>query len=240
MLHGLDNRQATMHHFGVLIPSTNRTVETEYNRLLPPDLQVHAARIPLLPHGPGDDGEVAYQAALLGSAKVEVISLAQTSASLEADDYDDRIIQRISDAAGVPAITSAAAIGEAAQDLGVRRIAIVSPYKLSVLQQAKHYYSGKYGLDVAATEGFSGAETFTYAFLGPGHAREAIARIDRADIEAIVLPGGNFPTMRYVETWERELGKPVITTNGAALWAMLRFMRAATPLPGLGRLLGAK
>jgi maleate cis-trans isomerase len=37
-----------MHHFGVLVPSTNTTVETEYGRLLPTTLQVHVARIPLL------------------------------------------------------------------------------------------------------------------------------------------------------------------------------------------------
>jgi maleate cis-trans isomerase len=228
-----------MHHFGVLIPSTNRTVETEYNRLLPPSLQAHAARIPLLPDGPGDDDEVAYQARLLGSAKVEAISLAQTSASLEADGYDDRITGRISDAAGVPAVTSAAAIGQAAQALGVRRIAIVSPYKLSVLKQAKRYYNAQYGLDIVATVGFSGAETFTYAALGPEHARDAMARIDRPEIEAFVVPGGNFPTMAFVPEWERQFGKPVLTTNGAALWSMLRIMNFGQKLPGLGRLFDA-
>ena len=40
-----------MHRFGVLVPSTNTTVETEYGRLLPATLQVHVARIPLLSSG---------------------------------------------------------------------------------------------------------------------------------------------------------------------------------------------
>lgn len=228
-----------MHHFGVLIPSTNRTVETEYNRLLPASLQVHAARIPLLPSGDADDNEVAYQAGLLGSAKVAVISLAQTSASLGADDYDERIIRRISKAAGVPAITSAQAIGQAVQALGAGRIAIASPYRQSVLEAAKHYYSSKFGLEVIAMDGFSGAETFTYAALGPEHARDAIARIDRPEIEVLVVPGGNFPTMAFVPGWEQQFGKPVVTTNGAALWAMLRVMQADETPRGLGRLLDA-
>ncbi len=227
-----------MHHFGVLIPSTNRTVETEYNRLLPPTLQVHAARIPLLPQGPGDDEDVACQARLLASAKVEVISLAQTSATLEPLDYDERLGGRITRETGVPAVTSAQAIGQALQALGTRRIAIVSPYKETVLDQAKGYYEAKFGLEVAATVGFSGAETFTYAMLGPEHARDAIARVDLAGIEAIVLPGGNFPTMRFVAEWEAAFGRPIVTTNGAALWAMLRVMGVGQALPGLGRLLG--
>lgn len=226
-----------MHHFGVLIPSTNRTVETEYNRLLPPTLQAHAARIPLLPHGPGDDDEITYQARLLASAKVAVISLAQTSATLDPLDYDERIAGRITQETEVPAVTSAQAIGQALLALGTRRIAIVSPYKQSVLDQAKAYYEARFGLEVIATAGFSGAETFTYAMLGPEHARDAIAGIDLTGIEAIVLPGGNFPTMRFVAEWEEAFGKPIVTTNGAALWAMLRIMAVKEALPGLGRLL---
>ena len=37
--------------------------------------------------------------------------------------------------------------------------------------------------------------------------------------------------------WERAFGKPVITTNQAALWAVLQTMKFDTPLPGKGRLL---
>jgi hypothetical protein len=53
-------------------------------------LQVHVARIPLLSRG-SDDIDVDYQARLLGSAKVEVVALAQTGATLSADDYDEQI-----------------------------------------------------------------------------------------------------------------------------------------------------
>ena len=43
--------------------------------------------------------------------------------------------------------------------------------------------------------------------------------------------------MAHIAEWEQEFGKPVITTNQAALWAMLRVMQIGEPLPGLGRLL---
>jgi maleate isomerase len=51
------------------------------------------------------------------------------------------------------------------------------------------------------------------------------------------VPGGNFPTMRFIAGWERQFQKPIITTNQAALWAMMGVMHIKTPLPGLGRLL---
>ena len=71
----------------------------------------------------------------------------------------------------------------------------------------------------------------------PVKGADAFVRIDRPEIEILVVPGGNFPTMRHVAGWERRFGKPVITTNQAALWAMLRVMGVSAPLPGLGRLL---
>ena len=132
-----------MHHFGVLVPSTNTTVETEYGRLLPTTLQVHVARIPLLSSGAettprSGDADVDYQARLLGSANVEVVALAQTAASLSADDYDDRITKRMREAAGVPAITSARAIGLAVRSLAARRITLVAPFSIPIRSYTRH------------------------------------------------------------------------------------------------------
>ena len=130
------------HHFGVLIPSTNTTCEIEYCRL-PPSLQVHIGRLGKGDGGtfsPSKDEDIDYQARLLGTAKVEVVSLAQTSASLFADDYDATATQRMSAAAGVPAVTSAQAIGQAVQALGMQRIALVSPYSQPVIERARDYY----------------------------------------------------------------------------------------------------
>jgi maleate isomerase len=139
--------------------------------------------------------------------------------------------------AGVPSLTSAEAIGQAVQALGLRRIALVSPYSDAVIARAKHYLESRHGLQMLAMEGFGATDAYAIGSLGPETATDASARIDRPDIEALVVPGGNFPTMRSVAGWEQRFGKPVITTNGAALWAMLRVMRHDVALPGLGRLL---
>jgi maleate isomerase len=227
-------------HFGVLIPSTNTTVEIEYNRLLPPTLQAHVGR--LLTSGPGPfapskDADIDYQSRLLGTAKVEAISLAQTSASLFADDYDETVTRRMREAAGVPAVTSAQAIGQAVRALGARRIALASPYSPAVIERARHYYETKYQLQMVASESFNAGDAYMIGQLGPETAGEAFGRIDRPEAEVLVIPGGNFPTMAHVAGWERRFRKPVITTNQAALWAILQIMDIGDPLPGLGRLL---
>jgi maleate cis-trans isomerase len=77
----------------------------------------------------------------LGTAKVEMVILAQTSAGLFADDYDAVTVRRMSAGAGVPAITSAQAIGRAVRALGARQIALVSPYSAAVNDRAARYFA---------------------------------------------------------------------------------------------------
>jgi maleate cis-trans isomerase len=226
-------------HFGVLIPSTNTTTETEYSRL-PASYQAHYARVrtstPGRPFSPGRDEEVEYQSQLLATAKVQMVALLQTSASLFADDYDEATMRRMTDAAGVPSVTSALAVGRALRALGARRIALVSPYSPEVNERARRYYTGKFGLEIAALDGFAATDSYAIGKLGPENARQAFVRIDRADIDAFVVPGGNFATLQSIEAWESEFAKPVVTSSQALLWAVARQLRGE-PLPALGRLL---
>jgi maleate isomerase len=231
---------AMIRHFGALIPSTNTTVEIEYNRVLPPTLQVHVGRLGKdgnSPFVPSRNEDVEYQAKMLGAAKVEVLCLAQTSASLFDDDYDAATKRRMTAGAGVPSLTSAEAIGQAVRALGGRRIALVSPYSQEVIDRARRYYEMRYGLEVVAMEGFGATDSYAIGSLSADTATDAFTRIDRPEIEVLVVPGGNFPTMKSISGWERQFRKPVITTNQAALWAMMGVMNITAPLSGLGRLL---
>ena len=153
------------------------------------------------------------------------------------DDYDAVTKRRMTAGAGVPSVTSAEAIGQAVRALGARRIALVSPYSEEVSSRAQRYFEHRYGLEVMAMEGFGATDSYAISALSADHATEAFARLDRPEIELLVVPGGNFPTMQCIAEWERQFHKPVITTNQAALWAMLGVMHINTPLPGLGRLL---
>jgi maleate cis-trans isomerase len=223
----------------MLIPSTNTTGEMEYCRLAPA-LQVHTGRLGKggdTPFSPSKDEDVAYQAKLLGDARVEVIVLAQTSASLFADDYDAVTVKRMSDASGVPSLTSAQAIGRALKALKASRVAMATPYSEEVIGRARRYYEAKYGIDVVASESLGATNAYAIGKMDAGVAEAAFRRIDRPDIDALVVPGGNFPTMDWIAGWERHFGKPVITTNQAALWGVLQTMKYDTPLPGKGRLL---
>jgi maleate isomerase len=231
-------------HFGALIPSTNTTVEIEYSHLLPAEVaQAHYGRMMSSNYGASPfasplDADVEYQAKLLGTARVEMICLIQTSACLFSEDYDEVTCARITRASdGIPALTSAMAIGGALKALGARNVALVSPYSDEVNARARHYFEGKHGVAIVALEGFAAKDSYMIGKLGPENARDAFARIDRPEIEAFVVPGGNFPTMASIPGWEREFKKPVVTTNQASVWAILRRLGSTDRIPGLGKLL---
>jgi maleate isomerase len=227
------------HHFGVLIPSTNTTVEAEL-RGLPAGYQPHYGRLmtstPGHPFAPSRDEDIDYQSKLLGTARVEMVILIQTSASLFADDYDETVTRRMSAAAGVPAITSAQSVGRALKALGARRIALVSPYSEVVNERARRYFGGRHGLEIAVVDGFAATDSYAIGKLEPEKARAAFARIDRPDIDAFVVPGANFPTVASIPGWEREFRKPVVTSTQAAVWAMALAL-GSERVPGFGRLL---
>src|SRR5262245_27369727 len=168
-------------HFGMLIPSTNTTCEIEFCRL-PEDLQVHTARLGKggnSPFSPSLDADVAYQSRLLGDARVEVIALMQTSASLFADDYDEVTVRRMTEASGVPSLTSAQAVGRALRALGTVRVAMATPYSEEVIARARRYYERNYGIAVLATESLGATNSYAIGKMDAGTAQAAFKRIDR-------------------------------------------------------------
>lgn len=227
-------------HFGILVPSTNTTCEIEFCRL-PADLQVHTGRLGKAGNSPfhsSKDEDVAYQSKMLGDARVEVIALAQTSASLFADDYDMVTVKRMTDnSGGIPSFTSAQAVGRSLKALGATRIALATPYSDDAIARAKRYFETKHGITVVAAQSLGATDSYAIGKMDAGLVPKAFERIDKPEIQALVVPGGNFPTQPYIEAWERQFGKPVITTNQAALWGVMQAMKIKTPLAGWGRLL---
>lgn len=233
-------KDAPVRHFGVLIPATNTTVEVEYTRLLPPSLQAHYARLGKsqdVAFEPSLDEDLKYQSQLLGNARVEAIALTQSSASMADDEYDTKAKRYMSEAARVPALTSAEAIGEAIGALDTKRVALVSPYSQSVMARTKRYYEMRFGVTVAASEGFAASDSYSIGALSADNATDAFKRMDLTQIDALVVLGGNFPTMQFISAWEEEFAKPVLTTNQVVIWGVMMAMCIEDPLPGLGVLL---
>ena len=76
------------------------------------------------------------------------------------------------------------------------------------------------------------------AFLIVGGLHEA--RLDpkvlRPETEALFISCSNLRTLDIIDALERESGKPVVTSNQAAMWGTLRKIGDKRAVPGAGRL----
>ena len=106
-----------------------------------------------------------------------------------------------------------------------------------MIGQAKNYFEADCALEVVAMEGFGATDAYAIGTLDESHAVEAFERVDSPKIEALVVPGGNFPTMRHIASWEARFEKPVITTNQVVLGSMMANLGVKDPIAGHGRLL---
>src|SRR5262245_28012604 len=142
---------------GLLVPSSNTTVEPEFYRALPANVTLHTARLFLTDITPEailrilQDLEEASR--LLATADVDVIVMGATAPSfLKGAGYDREVIDRIVKATGKPATTTSTALLRALRLIGTRRIVLGSAYTEKVNAIAQAFLEAN-GFEVAAARG---------------------------------------------------------------------------------------
>jgi len=229
------------YRIGLLVPSSNTTVEPEFYRALPPNVTLHTARLFLTRITPeailGLVEELEAQSRLLASADVDVIILGATAPSfLKGAGYDREVVARIEKAAGKPATTTSTALLRALRFLDAKRIVLGSAYDDKVNAIAQGFLEAN-GFKVVAARGLGMVDNLAVGRLGPESAYELARGADRADADAMVLACTNWRTMDTIEQLERELGKPVVSTTQASVWDALRMVGYRREVPGYGQLL---
>ncbi|CUH13724.1 Maleate isomerase [Jannaschia seosinensis] len=229
---------------GLVALSTDLTFERDAARLLPPDdVALHVARLafqnPTTPANlramlPG----LSHAADLLvPGVDLAAICFGCTSASITLGDAAvDAAIGRVRPT--VPVITPARAAAKAFTALGIRRIALLTPYVVETTGPVAVYFTDM-GFDVVRTCCLDLADDRDIARLSSETVVSAAEAADTAAAEAIFVSCTSTPALGLIAEIEARLGKPVITSNQASLWQMLDI--AGVPMPkGYGRLFDAK
>ena len=229
-----------MSRIGLLVPSSNTTVEPEFYRALPAGVTLHTARLYLTKITPeailGMVQDMETQAKLLASADVDVIVLGATAPSfLKGLGYDRELIGKIEAASGKPATTTSTALIEAIRCLGAKRVVLGSAYDEKVSAIAQSFIEAS-GITVLDARGLGSVDHLGVGRLAADTAYDLARKVDRPDADAIVLACTNWKTMDAIDRIERDTGKPVVSTTQASAWAALR-MIGAPGVTGYGRLL---
>ena len=229
------------HRFGLLTPSSNTIQEPEFSAVLPPTVTLHTGRVAYRNIDAETQlrcvQELESESRKLADAEVDVIVFAATAPTLaKGKGYDRELIQRMEDASGRPATTSATAFVDALIQLGISKIAIGAPWSKAMDKPMVDFMEAT-GFKVVHSEVVGFVASIELGRVAPQTAYELGRRADRPDAEAIVMPGGNWSSMPIVERLENDLGKPVLVNNAVSLWAGLRLLKRSDSIAGYGRLL---
>ncbi len=224
----------------VLLPD-DQTTEGDVARLAPSGVQSSFARVAMDPDVNVDNlrGTRAHLAAaaaeLHATDTPNVICFACTSASIVIG--PEVVASELQ--SGAPAcrvISVADAVVAALASLDVRRLAIGTPY-VPEIDRIEAGFLAAFGVQVVALRGLG---LHTDPEIRAVTLDEIIAlaeSVDRPDADAVFLSCTGLRAAEVIVELEDRLGKPVITSNQAALWHALRLAGCDDTIPGAGVLL---
>lgn len=226
---------------GLIIPSLNTTIEPEFNYLAPQGISVHVTRL-LFEKGTADDLEKMAEdtdkaAHLLATACVDVIAYACTTGSLvKGLGWDREIIDVIERQTGIPATTTSTAAIQAFSELGVKRVAVATPYIQELNDKEKAFFEG-HGVEVVNIEGLGYTTGEDLDREPPATAYKLARRVDRPAAECVFVSCTGFKSIEVLDVLERDIGKPVLCSNTVTLWAVLKRLGLKEPIAGFGEIL---
>jgi maleate cis-trans isomerase len=222
---------------GVIVPSWNTVMEYEFKRMAGEATSLHAQRIR---HTADTEENVKWlstqapeAAELLSHAKVNAICFGCTASGfLKTPDEDRAFAVGLQKRTGISTTTSSASIVEALRKMGAKKISVASPYEPWMNEKLREYLVAD-GFEVVAMKGLG---TQAHGSVQPETVKALALEVVRPQTEAVFISCSNFRTLDIIEAVEKECGKPVVTSNQAAMWGSLRAIGDKRAVPGAGRL----
>ncbi len=224
---------------GLIIPSSNRLTEPQFNTYSPPGVGVHVTRLRMTGKFRKPLSELkrplTEAAEALSDVKPGVIVFHCTANSMEQGAaHEKALVEIIEQASGCPTMTTAQAITQAFDHCGIKKLVLISPYIQSTNQLEVNYLTEK-GYTVLHEVGL-GLETHAYAAVTPQEWRNVTKKNSRMDADGYFLSCTNTRMIEAIENLEKDLSKPVINSNQATLWACLKHLGVKDHNLRLGRL----
>lgn len=235
--------------FGVVAPSTNTSVQPEFDSMRPHGVTNHYGRI----HIPDDPigGDADFNA-LMDNIRRELMSAIDRVMTCRPQhmimgmssetfwgglEASTELKRRVEGRAGVKVSMGSDASQMALRRYGdIRRIGVVTPYMPVGDEQVRRFF-GDCGFEVVHLVGLKCKSPSLIAHVSEKELRDAILRVNDASVEAVIQVGTNLAMARLAGIAEFWLDKPVIAINTATYWHALRTNGIADRVHGFGSLL---
>jgi maleate isomerase len=245
----------TTYRIGMIVPSSNLTMETELPALLRRREEVrpgerftfHSSRMRLKDVTPDElramNAQVGRCATELADAACDVVATACLVAIMaQGSGFHCETEREIAgvlaeEGADAPVVSSAGALISALRALEAKRIAIVTPYMRDLTALVASYIEGE-GIVVHDSLSLEVPNNLDVARLVPADLERHWGRLDLTDVDAIVLSACvQMPSLAAIAPVEEASGLPVLSAATATTFSILRALGLPTGIPDAGRLL---
>lgn len=233
--------------FAVLVPSTNTTVQAEFDDMRVRGVTNHLTRIaiPNIPLHNDDDFNRLID--LIEEAQADAITRVMSCEpdyfvmGISAETFWNgleasiRLKKQVMDMTGLDVAMGSEACQEALQVFKAKKLAIITPYQPVGDRNVVRFFN-ECGFEVPRIKGLRCESPVKIAHVQPETLINEIKAIDGDDIDAIVQVGTNLSMARVAAVAEEFLGKPVIAINSAIYWHALRQNGIRDQFDGFGQL----
>ena len=236
--------------FGVLAPSTNTSVQPEYEAMRPWGITHHHSRLVIPDRKVTDDASFmqmmddirgalfpALEAVLTCDPDYVVLGMSSET-FWDGLDGSRRLQDKLEKTAGRGVAMGSDACRAALQAYGssVRRLGVVTPY-MPVGDRQVHRFFTECGYEVVNLLGLKCSSPQLIAHESKRRLRDALIEVNRGSVDAIVQVGTNLAMAEVAAMAEFWLDKPVIAINTATYWYALRQYGIQDKVYGWGSLL---
>lgn len=226
---------------GLIYPAPGWVMEAEFNKMSPDGVITCATRISL--HETNEEGlsqignEAIKAAKLLSQAPVDIIALGCTSGSfMGGAQYDKEVIEKMEESSGLQCITTSSSVVDALRKLGVKKIAVATPYIEEVYMKGKAFLEES-GFIVTDIKGLDLLYDRDIDSQSLERVYKLAKDVDTEDAEAVVILCTGIRSIGIIDYLEKDLNKPVISAIQATFWNSIRKSGIGDKIKGYGTLL---